>query len=985
LGRNSSYISLMTVSLLLAASFGLMLSDGTIYDAGDGGQNPESGLGAAIDLGDGTWKSISTPQELALIGSTGATAGAYPLNGKYYLANDIVFGPADTNGGVAIGISIDTDASAGTVTVTLTPDAGDVKSLYAWLGNSFAKCADDDTLTLTNVMQGTFVLTVAGTLDTGVPFACSLAADTAAPATISGQFSSNGNFDPIGSESMPFRGSLHGNGKKIVGMNVAVFGTSDVYAGLFGYTGMGVCVYDLGIEGGSVTVAAMRESEQTNAHAGAIIGMVCPPTSYGSPTPAPMLIEGCYNTSMITAAVAGHNSIATVGGLIGSVLAQTTSAAAGLDITISGCHNAGRITSSSLLDDPSEYASAAYAGGLVGNSYQYSSATVPLFSMNECYNEGPVTAITTSPERKDDVARAGGLISKVTALSSSNRPGTVTVGGCHNTAPVTSLTDHLSNAGGIICEFGFYTTLYMSDCHNTGPITASAFAAFNSVGPHGYAAGLVAVSIVSEMNIKDSSNEGTIKASSPRIACAGGLLSYPQDCVLNMDNCFNEGPVTAAGDSEEFAGGLIAEFQASSPSVIENCYNTATVEVSGKRYSRAGGFAGVVVTGDPPTIRNCYNTGPVTSSLTYPVTYVCIGGMIGETFSEMTIENCYTVGRIAARPEADIGGLIGKIFLPPGTDPTTDITNCYYLSGCINGSNANDKMIGSGNARDIDGGYLRENDQGSGAKTSAQMKATVPAGNPLDNARNGLSIYYIGDTDGTAGWDFNVIWSIADDKNDGYPILTGSHAPRTYSVTLTPGEGYALSGEPTATGGSDYTFTLAIDPAYNRSSPTVTAVGMGTLTPAGATYTVPNVNSDIVITVSGVVRNTYTITVSGAGAGGSFTYRIGSADYADVTGNTITGVPHGSTVSIKGVPNAGYAFAWSPSTGSDTLTYTVTSDGTVAGAFAPTGGNGGGGGDDKRTDDGKGSGGSLWWILLLIAIIAVCVAVYVFVVKKRSS
>lgn len=99
-------------------------------------------------------------------------------------------------------------------------------------------------------------------------------------------------------------------------------------------------------------------------------------------------------------------------------------------------------------------------------------------------------------------------------------------------------------------------------------------------------------------------------------------------------------------------------------------------------------------------------------------------------------------------------------------------------------------------------------------------------------------------------------------KND--EAVSDYSAPITYSVhgvTLGTGEGYELHGADTVYGGKDYTFTLEItSEAYEATALTVKANDT-LLTEADGKYTVKNVSSDLNITVSGVEKKTYAVTI----------------------------------------------------------------------------------------------------------------------------
>ena len=73
-----------------------------------------------------------------------------------------------------------------------------------------------------------------------------------------------------------------------------------------------------------------------------------------------------------------------------------------------------------------------------------------------------------------------------------------------------------------------------------------------------------------------------------------------------------------------------------------------------------------------------------------------------------------------------------------------------------------------------------------------------------------------------------------------------------YSVSLPQGEGYTVLGSKEALGGEDYSFSLQILEGYDASNLLVTNNGVS-LSSDTSIYTIPNVQSDIVIAVEGVV------------------------------------------------------------------------------------------------------------------------------------
>ena len=74
-----------------------------------------------------------------------------------------------------------------------------------------------------------------------------------------------------------------------------------------------------------------------------------------------------------------------------------------------------------------------------------------------------------------------------------------------------------------------------------------------------------------------------------------------------------------------------------------------------------------------------------------------------------------------------------------------------------------------------------------------------------------------------------------------------------HAVTLTPGEGYTLTGEATAEDGKDYTFTVTVSEGYDAAN-MVVKVNDTEVTAVDGIYTVEKVSSDLTITVEGVTE-----------------------------------------------------------------------------------------------------------------------------------
>ena len=124
-----------------------------------------------------------------------------------------------------------------------------------------------------------------------------------------------------------------------------------------------------------------------------------------------------------------------------------------------------------------------------------------------------------------------------------------------------------------------------------------------------------------------------------------------------------------------------------------------------------------------------------------------------------------------------------------------------------------------------------------------------------------------------------------------------------HAVTLTPGEGYTLTGEATAEDGKDYTFTVTVSEGYDAANMVVKVNGEE-VTAVDGIYTVEKVSSDLTITVSGVKKIIIGLSTLRFGS----TDSIRSAKYFDMTPSFDPAVKE-YTLLVPDSTNAVYAWA----------------------------------------------------------------------------
>lgn len=108
-------------------------------------------------------------------------------------------------------------------------------------------------------------------------------------------------------------------------------------------------------------------------------------------------------------------------------------------------------------------------------------------------------------------------------------------------------------------------------------------------------------------------------------------------------------------------------------------------------------------------------------------------------------------------------------------------------------------------------------------------------------------------TDGSVA--VGMAYYVDEENQSAAEFFDFTYAAPTHAVTLTPGDGYTLTGEATVEDGKDYSFTVTIADDYEMEDNFVVKVNGETLTAGeSGSYTVENVTADLTITVEGVVK-----------------------------------------------------------------------------------------------------------------------------------
>jgi hypothetical protein len=314
------------------------------------------------------------------------------------------------------------------------------------------------------------------------------------------------------------------------------------------------------------------------------------------------------------------------------------------------------------------------------------------------------------------------------------------ISNCFNTGNISAR----GSAGGIIGSLPGGLTNSVSTIHCTGNIiihsyntgNISASQAAGGISGHGH--GVI---------ISDSYNTGDVSGGH----VAGGICATANNSTIN--NCYNIGNVLADSYGGSYAGGICG---AGTNSTISNCYNAGNIMASGGS-SSAGGICGKL-SNDSSIISNCYNTGTVSASDASD-TFGYAGGICGDA-GGININNVYNTGGISvfsANPY--VGGICAFSSI---NSTTSTFDNCYW--------NIDSDQVVNGVSR------INENKRGLGdsgadlttSLTTAQMKQPASF----------------------AGFDFDNVWSIDPNINNGFPTLRvfePTPPASTRSISLTEG------------------------------------------------------------------------------------------------------------------------------------------------------------------------------------------------------
>ena len=397
-----------------------------------------------------------------------------------------------------------------------------------------------------------------------------------------------------------------------------------------------------------------------------------------------------------------------------------------------------------------------YLGGIAG---YFSSAR----TITDCINYADITS-------EADSSRIGGIVGEGSAENCENwgdisAPNCDYVGGISGSRSVSDSVNYgnvegSKYVGGVSGAATSSSSSYsFSNVHNYGRVSASS-----------YVGGLVGARV---STIRNSSNHGQVSGgSSARI---GGIVGSNATSVYgcyntgnitggmfvggilgssgSIYNSYNLGTVKPSGSSSSAYTGGIGGY---SITTISGCYNLG--EIVGGTRNYIGGLAGQMLTSGTSSIINSYNRGSVQSTGNY------VGGLVGDG-GIASISNSYNLATVSGGANY-VGGIAGRL-------TTGSITNCFNGALVSNSSGNMGAILGYGESSPISNCYfgIACTDIAVCGSGTATISATAFRAT-LESDAKSLSFYQDENLfDSSSPWNFNLIWQIDAQTNDGYPTL----------------------------------------------------------------------------------------------------------------------------------------------------------------------------------------------------------------------
>ena len=605
-----------------------------------------------------------------------------------------------------------TDPSLAEYTATLTFNSSSVLFRLVTLPLVFT---DDDNDGLLDVWHHAYLAAITNDLDGNLDGSYELTADL--------DLSSYSNWQPLGSEDQPFRGTFVGNGHRLSGLSSNGY----MNAGLFGVV-EGASITDLIVEPWQIS-----SLDYDNSNAGAIAGLARSST-FANIT---VVMSSYDNKSPYITAVSQDDTVS-AGGLVGrsrnSTIANTTIMAAGL---ISG------------ISSKVEGSAKVYVGGLAGYVYRGSDIINAEVMGKVDVQAGGIFGNSTGDYK------SGGLIGRIS--SSRLRETKIMLSG-----NITTHNGDYLTSGGAMAKCGSSSVVDMdivivgnilaenpttedsvlaagvigenSNCsiNNVTAEILGSIRATSTYAKYAFSGGLQAggenkyVTDVTQISDIMVTVHGDVLSSGKK--CASGGLGGNQDNNININNSsvtiygdIIAGNLIEGGDDFECSGGGM--FGSLSGGVINNSYAIVNGDVrsyANGRTSKAGGMVGVNIY--PLEIMNSYALIKGNLDATAFIKPVYVGGFVGNSYGSLFVERNDYVSSLGVRDSyvQILGNMTLRSILPEdnalsyggnfiGVGQTSIFTNTYaFVGGTISAViDSTPATFGGIQGRIIDGSFVK--------------------------------------------------------------------------------------------------------------------------------------------------------------------------------------------------------------------------------------------------------------------------------------
>lgn len=574
-------------------------------------------------------------------------------------------------------------------------------------------------------------------------------------------------FEPVGTDSDPFTGSLDGNGYTITGLSIERTDSSDVGIGLFGHAEEAV-VSNLTFEGATIEgywrVGTLVGWSRGSVFTDITVDATVHSTDGQSGGLAGILREGNVLKRTHSAGVVGSEG-SEVGGLVGST------------DTVTVLHSTSESTVTS--DDR-------VAGGLIGDDWG-----------NSIFYEVEATG---SVEAAGNIGGVGGLIGNLggqsvleeaVARGDVNAPGdNVPVGGLvgrtgwgalifDSMAEGTVTGNNTRDVGGLVGATNNHATLIKStatgsvfggerfDDSNTGGLVGAADSsttivdstAEGAVTAPGEAVGGLIGETSSAVTVVRSTAHGNVSGGD---LGTGGLVGYLDESSSITDSSAT-GSVTSPG---ERIGGLVGEAEDG----VTISSSTASGNVSG---DTSGGLVGLLGLGS--VVNDSVASGSVQGSSV-------VGGVVGELHGYVT----ESTGAETITGDSSVGGIVGEFGWPGASvvrsEAPGDVVGSTDVGGVVGygttrGSIVESTVTGSVSGTNEVGGLVGQNDAETSISNStvwASVDGDTNVGGFVGEVDDYLSVAgstVYGDVDGTT----TVGGFVGDLTDDSSFVRSGAH------------------------------------------------------------------------------------------------------------------------------------------------------------------------------------------------------------------